>query len=118
MPLPLPQNPYNFNTEPAFSDAFSQCIQMETDANVNGNEQRLILARCLGFLMQELPQEASELVANEIVACLANFDQMSDLALFYINHLIRLFRRNKGRTPAPSQHPSRPSFELHSGFFW
>lgn len=28
-----------------------------------------------------------------------------------------LVRRNKGRTPTPSEHPSRPSFEVHSSFF-
>ncbi|KAF8189406.1 hypothetical protein BJ912DRAFT_966801, partial [Pholiota molesta] len=39
------------------------------------------------------------------------------LARFYINRLIRPFRGDKGRTPAPSEHPSRPSYETHQSSF-
>ena len=61
---------------------------MEADA---GNDAKaLMLARCLGFLMLELPHEPSEVVANEIIACNASFEKMAELAELYINHLIRL----------------------------
>jgi hypothetical protein len=87
-PQSLPLNPYDPNTEAFLHDAFSQCMQMEADAGNDGYAQ--MLARCLGFLMLELPHEASEIVANEILACYANFEKMADLAQMYINHLIRL----------------------------
>jgi len=78
----------------------------------------VMLARCLGYLMLELPgSEARGFVANEVVACEANFDKMATLSQLYIDHLIRLFRKNKGHTPTPTEHPSRPSFDYHSTYF-
>jgi hypothetical protein len=88
MPQPLPLNPYNHITEAPLHDAFGQCILMQADAGNDGNA--LMLARCLGFLMLELPQNAKEIVANEIVLCYADFEKMADLAHIYINHLLRL----------------------------
>jgi hypothetical protein len=64
-------------------------MMMEADAGNNDVEAQM-LARCLGYLITELPREASESVANEVVGCNADFVKMADLAHLYINHLIRL----------------------------
>ncbi|KXN89770.1 hypothetical protein AN958_05310 [Leucoagaricus sp. SymC.cos] len=90
---------------------------MFDDGAAGADKVALVLARCLGYLIRELPAEANGVVANEVVACNADFEKMKSLSQLYIDHLIRLFRRSKGRTPAPSEHPSRPSFEMHSAFF-
>ena len=87
-PQPLPLNPYNPNTEASLYDAFNQCILMEADAGNNAHRQ--MLARCLGYLILQLPQEAKGIVANEIVVCYADFEKMAVLAQLYIDHLIRL----------------------------
>ena len=63
---------------------------MEADAGNNGNAHRQMLARCQGYLMLELPQEAKKIVANETIVCYADFEKMADLAQMYIDHLIRL----------------------------
>ena len=87
-PQPLPHNPHNPNTEASLYDAFNQCILMEAGAGNNADRQ--MLARCLGYLILQLPQEAKGVVADEIVTCYADFEKMADLAQFYIDHLIRL----------------------------
>jgi hypothetical protein len=88
MPQPLPENPYDFNEGP-LHDAYSQCVMMETARD--STEENVMLARCLAYLMLELPgSEARELVANEIVACHSDFDDMAVLSHLYIDHLIRL----------------------------
>ncbi|KAF9483353.1 hypothetical protein BDN70DRAFT_315060 [Pholiota conissans] len=110
-PQSLPLNTY----EPPIYEAYEQCLMME--ANAGTDTDTLMLARCLGYLIRELPNEARELLAQEIVECFANFDEMKSLSWLYVNHLIRLFRQSKCRTPAPSEHSSRLSFEMHHSFF-
>jgi hypothetical protein len=89
MPQPLPENPYDSNTDAPLHDAYSQCVMMETVSD--NNQESVMLARCLGYLMLELPgSEARGFVANEVVACEANFDKMATLSQLYIDHLIRL----------------------------
>ena len=87
-PQPLPLNSHNPNTEALLYDAFNQCVLMEADASNNGNAHRQMFARCLGYLILQLPQEAKGIVANEIVVCYADFDKIVDLAQIYIDHLI------------------------------
>jgi hypothetical protein len=133
-PQPLPANPYNPNKEAPLHDAYSQCVMMETNT---GDEEVLMLARCLGYLMLELPGEANEVMANEVVACNDNFEEMATLSHLYIDHLIRLcescfafnhqhansrlfyflVRQNEGQTPSSSDHSSPPSFEMCSASF-
>ena len=60
------------------------------EAGAGNNADRQMLARCLGYLILQLPQEAKGVVAGEIVTCYADFEKMADLAQFYIDHLIRL----------------------------
>jgi hypothetical protein len=58
---------------------------MESEAG--GNRETLMLARCLEYLILELPHDAGELVAIEVVECRADIYDMSHL---YIDHMIRL----------------------------
>lgn len=89
MPQPLTENPYDPNTEAPFHDAYSQCVMMETAGD--RTEETVMLARCLAYLMLELPgSEAREIVANEVVACHSDFDDMAALSRLYMDHLIRL----------------------------
>ena len=66
----------------------SQCIMMEAEAGNDVDAQ--MLTRCLGYLITELPCEAGESVANEVVGCNADLEKMTDLAHLYIDNLIRL----------------------------
>jgi hypothetical protein len=87
-------------------------------------------ARILGYLILEGPSEiARENVAREVDSCCSD-EILSNLGQFYFDHFIRacklsfcLFKffrilkisskvkTNKGRTPTPSSHASRPSFD-------
>ena len=60
------------------------------EAEAGNDVEAQMLARCLGYLITELPREAGESVANEVVGCNADFENMADLAHLYINYLIRL----------------------------
>lgn len=86
---PLPTNTYDpsNSSQATFYCAYEQCLAMEnaTDAN----ELDLIHARCLGYLILELPHAASLVVAKEVVSCHSDFGKMSELCEMYINHLFR-----------------------------
>ncbi|KAJ7441534.1 hypothetical protein FB451DRAFT_1569194 [Mycena latifolia] len=41
----------------------------------------------------------------------AGYQRLSDLGLWYRNHLMRVFRSNTGPVPVASDHPSRPSLD-------
>ena len=88
MPQPLPANPYDPNAQAPLYEGYAQCAMMETEAG--GNGKNLMLARCLGYLILELPHDAGELVAFEVLDCSADFCKMKTLSHLYIDHLIRL----------------------------
>jgi len=50
-------------------------------------------------------------VANEINSCNNDEEKLHKLAEFYVAHFLRIFKQNKGHTPVPSGHVSRPSFD-------
>ncbi|EIW55637.1 uncharacterized protein TRAVEDRAFT_129055 [Trametes versicolor FP-101664 SS1] len=75
----------------------------------------LVCARLLGRLLLEAPTEDGRTnVASEIVQCLGD-SELFRLANLYKDHFIRLFFREKDRTPAPSSHSSAPSVGLKNG---
>jgi len=135
MPQPLPlQLPESLNHSDVVSEirsAYSKILLLEqaaARADRNVREQRLFRARILGYLIREGPSmRASEHVAKEVNSCQDN-DQMDKIGEMYHLHFIRvceppslcrfclsdslpIVKKNKGATPAPSTHPSRPSFE-------
>ncbi|KXN92720.1 hypothetical protein AN958_05741 [Leucoagaricus sp. SymC.cos] len=85
---PLPPNAYDPSTQAPFRDTYEQCLMMEAAAGAD--KVALVLAHCLGYLIRELPAEANGVVANEVVACNADFEKMKSLSQLYIDHLIRL----------------------------
>jgi hypothetical protein len=90
--------------------------------------KKLVHARILGYLIREGPStKAKECVAQDVNSC-SNDDEMDKVGKMYYDHYIRAcespsfaviafflslltVRKDKGATPAPSSHPSRPSFE-------
>jgi hypothetical protein len=86
-PQPLPATR---DTRAPHHAAYEQCLRMEADGGADSDTDTQMLARCLGYLLRELPHEAGGGVAQEIMDCGADFDKMKALARFYINHLIRL----------------------------
>jgi hypothetical protein len=130
---PLPPNPFHPENDVALHDAYQRCFDNEKEATLAGNTP-LIYARCLGYLLLELPDEGRRVLAHEILEYVTqNSDNLDILGKLYVDHLIRLcmsftslldllhvfslVRQNKGKTPTPSYHPSRPSFEMHRAFF-
>ncbi|KAF5348781.1 hypothetical protein D9756_009749 [Leucocoprinus leucothites] len=112
---PLPLNPFDEQDQPDLHDAYDQCLASEREA---GSEQELMCARCLGYFLIEAPVvHGQHTVAKDILLCNGDKRAMDHLAQLYINHIILLFRQNKGKTPAPSYHPSRPSFDDNSLFY-
>ena len=45
------------------------------EAEAGNDVEAQMLARCLGYLITELPREAGESVANEVVGCNADFEK-------------------------------------------
>ncbi|CAA7265206.1 unnamed protein product [Cyclocybe aegerita] len=104
---PLPPNPYIDVVQSALYNAYDQCLQAEWAA---GSDLKLLMyARCLGYLIHEAPDDEARChVSEEILLCERDPESMNLLAQFYIDHLFRLFRQNRGRTPSPSRHSSCP----------
>jgi hypothetical protein len=120
MPEPLPINPYLSGNE--LFVAYTICLQHETGFEMQG--------RLLGYLLIHIPTTRGRIyVAREIIGCKSQSD-LSALAQHYINHFIRpcgsliayqkeidldliylIVKQQKERTPIPSSHPSRQSFE-------
>jgi len=90
------------------------------------SERESMYGRVLGYMLRELPwDDGRSKIASEINSC-TDERSLADLGVFYINHFLRAceynwcrsnltllcsVRSSKGPTPAPSEHPSRPSFD-------
>jgi len=78
----------------------------------DNQKKRVINARILGYLMLEGPSDnACQGVALEVNSCGGDEEKMLAIGEMYFNFYIRSFKMYKGRTPAPSNHASRPSFD-------
>ncbi|KAI9060386.1 hypothetical protein FKP32DRAFT_1578008 [Trametes sanguinea] len=74
-------------------------------------QSRVIHARVIGYLLLYPPSpQARTVLAREISSC-SDWEAVYDLGAKYIRHFIILFRKSRGKTPVPSSHPSRPSFD-------
>ncbi|KAJ2918740.1 hypothetical protein MD484_g1648, partial [Candolleomyces efflorescens] len=113
---PLPPNP--FAAPGLCSEAYDLFLRSEAAAVAGSDETRLMYVRVLGYLIAEIRTEEGQLyIAKDVKDCYPDPEKMDTLALFYINHFLRLFRQTKGRTPAPSSNPSRDSSELHQNLY-
>ncbi|KIO24422.1 hypothetical protein M407DRAFT_26133 [Tulasnella calospora MUT 4182] len=115
MPQPLPENPHTPGS--LQFHAYERCLELERsadNANHEGSSPRFspqMCGRILGYMMLEAPSSIGcENVRKEIERCQAEED-LRNLARFYAEFFIRLFRKAKGPTPGSSSHRSRPSFD-------
>lgn len=146
MPQPLPANPFNTNTHPDEHTAYRTCLHREAAAiaaavihPVQSGVSPLICARLLGYMIIHAPTDLGRRnISSEITSC-RNKEEFFDLAKLYIQHFLRCckyllldssnswwtcsssfkstVKAAKGRTPIPSNHPSRPSFDNVSDTF-
>ncbi|KAH7889119.1 hypothetical protein F5I97DRAFT_475539 [Phlebopus sp. FC_14] len=72
-------------------------------------------ARVLGYMIIHAPSDkARATLCNEIFSCHRHDDwrdRLFRLGQLFVDYYIRAFKKFKGRTPVPSEHPSRPSFD-------
>jgi hypothetical protein len=135
---PLPAKlPPRLQNAPSILGAYPQILKYEKNAQAAYSDNKsdhckknLICARILGYLILEGPSDDARVaVALEVIACNGEEEKFESIGELYLVHYIRacklqnfyLFfavlkssstvKRNKGRTPAPSKHVSRPSFE-------
>ena len=133
---PLPELPPRLHNSPSVLGAYPQILNVERNEQAAYSRdpsadrcKRLIYARILGYLILEGPSDQARVaVALEVNACNGEEEKLLAIGQLYFDHYIRacklqnvcLFfvilknsstvRMNKGRTPTPSNHVSRPSF--------
>ncbi|KAF8167096.1 hypothetical protein B0H34DRAFT_812323 [Crassisporium funariophilum] len=110
MPEPLPRpNPYDLTSHLVLHSAYNKCLDLETryeQVKKSFLLQVLVCARFLGYMLLRAPTDGGrEDFAWEIWRCSGD-ETMQELAQLYSDHLLRIFPRNKGRTPSPRSHPS------------
>lgn len=139
--LPRP-NPYPPGT---LHDAYERCLQLELNffgAQDSGSDVAapLLSARVLGYLLQEISNNTGQdSLANEIVGC-SDDEALRWVAHIYIDCFILACESpfsfhddlmmaecilflpvkrgyNSRTTPAPSEHPSRESFDDQREFY-
>ena len=134
---PLPELPPSFHNSPSILGAYPQILNLERKEQAaysrspsDDRSKRLIYARILGYLILKGPSTLAGIaVALEVNACSGDEEKMLAIGQLYFDHYIRacklqsvcLFfavlkisstvRMNKGRTPTPCSHVSRPSFD-------
>ncbi|PBK81319.1 hypothetical protein ARMGADRAFT_1020439 [Armillaria gallica] len=119
-PLPQP-NPIYVAEFPQIYAAFNLCLSLESRAHLvplphPGHPTVEVCARVLGYALIEM----------HTVKCRAHMaqaingstdDTLLALGEYYIKRLLRMFKGANGRTPAPSNHPSRPDVDDAHEFF-
>ncbi|KAH0826493.1 hypothetical protein J3R83DRAFT_5497 [Lanmaoa asiatica] len=96
--------------DPNYLSAYNICLKYELELAGLEDKQRFV--RILGFLLIHAPNRS---VRAEVAKCIHSHKDSSDLTdigAFFEHSVILPFKKYKGRTPKPSQHPSRPSFEV------
>ncbi|KAH7884188.1 hypothetical protein F5I97DRAFT_1669731 [Phlebopus sp. FC_14] len=110
--IPLPTNPF---PESAFGPAYKRCLDLEAAASrlkaPPGCPPPIISARLLGHLLRIAPPGNGQGQVQRDIMNASDDNALMEVASVYQNGFIRAFKRSKGPTPAPSEHPSRPSFE-------
>ncbi|KAF9233591.1 hypothetical protein BU15DRAFT_90278 [Melanogaster broomeanus] len=98
------------NCLPFVTRAYPMILQLEQSAKDN---RELVHARTLGYLIIHGPSdEARKTVAREVNSCDGDEIRLGNLGRSYVEHYIRGFKRYNGRTPTPSSHSSRSSFDI------
>ncbi|EJU00354.1 hypothetical protein DACRYDRAFT_117359 [Dacryopinax primogenitus] len=107
-PLALPQKaPAHFDDDQR--RAYNTCVAVQGLCDC-AEEKDLIRARILGWFLFSPPvPTARRDLAVQINSCENKKVVVLELGEMWWQHFIRIFKR--AGTPAPSEHPSRPSFE-------
>ncbi|KAI0760767.1 hypothetical protein C8Q74DRAFT_1372570 [Fomes fomentarius] len=130
-------NPAFEHLSPGVCSAYNICCRAEQyvihdPACIPDSKKReatLVYIRLLGYMLTPWFTNDDMVVATVVTAITSSqrsdpadevhvegnsidITALSELGQFYVNFLIRPFRKFKGRTPVTSTHPSRPSFEL------
>ncbi|KAI6008098.1 hypothetical protein F5J12DRAFT_826633 [Pisolithus orientalis] len=75
-------------------------------------EKKLMRCRILGFLFHHFPGlQLNGRFTTEIITINGDDEKLLELGEQFYQLLVKLFSANKGRTPTPTSHPSRPSFD-------
>ncbi|KAH9482082.1 hypothetical protein JR316_0004177 [Psilocybe cubensis] len=97
--------------------AYNACLRLEASIQqaINDNSEdvgkKMIYARILGYLIHYVPTDQGlKTIVDEIASC-KDDTACLQLGRMYFDHYIRAFKAKKGRTPTPSSHASRPSFD-------
>ncbi|KAN0091134.1 hypothetical protein V8E55_004700 [Tylopilus felleus] len=89
--------------------AYNICLNHEE--KLAASKDKLRYVRILGFLLLHAPNRG---VRSEVTKCIhsrKNSSDLTDVGAFFERHVILPFKKYRGRTPKPSEHSSRPSFE-------
>ena len=120
--LPLPRDD-TFSDQPRLQQAYERLCTYESRLSVSANNP--LPARWLGHLLREVPVKG--ILAREITSC-KDDSALGKLSTFYRDRLLRVCEYTPnyigspltctsvqvagGPTPAPSDHPSRPSVDV------
>ncbi|RXW12255.1 hypothetical protein EST38_g13597 [Candolleomyces aberdarensis] len=100
-----------------YTSAYNQIRGLENSlqTRINAGEtlrSDMIACRILGNLIHFAPtDEARSAVVRDILSAGGDSEKMLDSGKRYFEHLLRIFKSNKGQIPTPSNHASRPSFD-------
>ncbi|KAK0477722.1 hypothetical protein EDD18DRAFT_1087631 [Armillaria luteobubalina] len=113
----LPPNPFSATILPQVYAAFNLCLSLEARAHLiplpdPNHPSVVVCARVLGFTLTEASDDGRDHMA-QFISSGSTDNTLLALGKYYIQRfkLLRAFKSQKGRTPAPSEHPSRP--DLH-----
>ncbi|RDB20054.1 hypothetical protein Hypma_013054 [Hypsizygus marmoreus] len=118
-PRPLESNPF---TEGHSKAAYERCLELEQRASAVhvpvGYPPTLVCSRVLGRALIEILNEDANGVAkfSAQINSATTDTALIELAKFFIDHLVRVFKAASTPTHAPSDHPSRPSFDQKTEF--
>ncbi|KAF4622953.1 hypothetical protein D9613_001636 [Agrocybe pediades] len=103
----LPPPSSKIQADPDYVSAYQRCLTIEHRllGQLNNNdaaaedETSLIYIRVMGHLFHFAPPKGLDSLTFQVSSCSSDED------------VLQLVKRNKGRTPNPTTHPSRPPFE-------
>lgn len=105
-----PPNPFPLS---AFHVAYERCLALESAAPslqaLPDCPPPVICARLLGHLLRLSPAGNPRGRVQREIALATDGVTLMKLAGHYMSNFIKAFKRSNGPTPAPSEHPSRPS---------
>ncbi|KAJ8518112.1 hypothetical protein ONZ45_g4795 [Pleurotus djamor] len=110
-PLASTFEPKTDGIESFCHEAYARILETERQSIAEQKtETEIAPLRVLGYLLQE---QLAATGINKLAKAINNArdDLLIPLGRYYIKYFIRIFRRNEGPTPQPSNHSSRESFD-------